>query len=419
MFARSALRGRDPHGLRPGGGAGLDEPLLGRDLTVLLISESEQEVREVRRLLPGRLVHSLVRRRSVVGAGRLLEQRAEPVCVLVGHPPAGHTSAEVVGHVQRRAPHAAVVVLTGAPAAPGLGLPAGTVQDHVDTRGADPEAFVRTLRLALRRKHGESTGAATEADVLLVRENASLERGLLHTPALRGDGFTAASCYRPGRAHTLLSGDFFDVVRTEDSSVHAMVGDVSGHGAAEAALGVHLRMAWRTAVLCGRTQLDQMRMLERILDEERQDDDTYATVVSLVFPPGGRSVRVVSAGHPGFLLRRSREVRWVEPRAGIPLGLFPGRADWAGTEMELLPHDSVVLLTDGLFEGRAGASTRLGEEGLLRLASRCSHLAAQEFVDALVAGVASLAAPHGGLTDDIAVLHLGWNPTRPPLHPRT
>jgi serine phosphatase RsbU (regulator of sigma subunit) len=249
---------------------------------------------------------------------------------------------------------------------------------------------------------------ATHENALIAQDNASLERGLLPVPALRGDEFTVASRYGPGRTCAVLSGDFYDIMQTEDSTVHVILGDVSGHGAAEAALAVHLRVAWRTAVLCGKTQFEQLCILERILVGQRADDVTYATVVSLVFPPGGMSVRAVSAGHPGFLLRRSGELRRVEPRGGIALGLFPGFENWAETDIPLSPHDDVVVFTDGLFEGRTAPTTRLGEEGLLRMAMQHSHLSGQEFIDALVNGAASKAAPFGGLADDVAVLHLGW-----------
>lgn len=73
--------------------------------------------------------------------------------------------------------------------------------------------------------------------------------------------------------------------------------------------------------------------------------------------------------------------------------------------MALPEGDGVVLFTDGLYEGRT-AGGRLGEEGLLRLAGRLAHLEAQTFVDTLVRGVSLLAAPFGGLRDDVAVFHL-------------
>lgn len=288
------------------------------------------------------------------------------------------------------------------------------VQGYVFRERTSPEELGRAIWLALQGKHVNTVMATVEANALIARENFSLERGLFPAPALRGDDFTAVSRYEPRRSHAILSGDFYDVVQTEDATVHVILGDVSGHGAAEAALAVQLRMAWRTSVHCGKTQLEQLCILERILIDERTDDDTYATVVSLVFPPEGISVRVVSAGHAGLLLRRSGEIHWVEPRTGIALGFFPGCMDWAETCIELSPRDSVVLFTDGLFEGKTDSSARLGEEGLLRLATQYSHLPPQEFIDALVADTASMAAPFGGLADDVAVLQVGWNPPNAP-----
>jgi hypothetical protein len=87
-----------------------------------------------------------------------------------------------------------------------------------------------------------------------------------------------------------------------------------------------------------------LHLLERILVDQRPGEDTYATVVSLVFPPHGRSARVISAGHPGLLHRHAGKVSWVEPQPGIALGLFPGRGDWSETEMALRDRDSVVLV---------------------------------------------------------------------------
>src|SRR2546430_847508 len=80
---------------------------------------------------------------------------------------------------------------------------------------------------------------------------AALERGLLRTPLLRTDAVECATYYQPGRNHAVLGGDFFDVVETTDGLVRAVIGDVMGHGPDEAALGIHLRVAWRTQVLAG------------------------------------------------------------------------------------------------------------------------------------------------------------------------
>ncbi|MFE2937730.1 PP2C family protein-serine/threonine phosphatase [Streptomyces sp. NPDC059255] len=343
---------------------------------------------------------------------RFLADRTAPVCVLLDlHLPDVH-GVDAVTRILRTAPDAAIVVLTGlAEGEAGLSAVATGAQDYLVKGRIDPEALSRAVRYALQRKQVEQAAAALRANERMAQENARLERGLLPVPLLRGDDFEATARYEPGRAHGLLSGDFYDVVQTEDGTVHAVIGDVSGHGAVEAALGVCLRVAWRTAVLCGTPPLERVRLLEEILVAERSDPHLFATVTSLVFPPGGREFGVVRAGHPGLLVRHGAQVRWEEPRIGMALGLLPGAGRWTGTTVPLPPGGHVVLFTDGLFEGRTGPSARLGEDGLLRLARRHGELPAHAFVDALVDGATEGAAPYGGLADDVAVLHLGWGGT--------
>ncbi|WP_185806082.1 PP2C family protein-serine/threonine phosphatase [Streptomyces sp. RP5T] len=367
---------------------------------MVLLSEDEQDAVLVRRLLPDRLADALVRHTSVEEGCRTSGTHG-PLCVLVGSGPAGRTLADVVTRVRRHAPDAAVLVLEGTHASHAFRSVAGSVQGRADHRRGARDEFCRKIWVALQRAAGGRTVAGAE----IARDNAVLERGLLPDLTLREDGLTTAFHYAPGRAHTLLGGDFCDVVRGDDGSAHVVMGDVSGHGGAAAALAVHLRLAWRTAVLCGQSQSEQLQLLERILTEERAEEETYATVVSLVLSPHRRSMRTVTAGHPGFLHRRRGKVRWVESPPGLPLGLFPGQGDWRESEMAMRDGDGIVLFTDGLYEGRT-AGGRLGEEGLVRLAGRLAHLEAQSFVDALVRGVSLLAAPFGGLRDDVAVLHL-------------
>ena len=83
------------------------------------------------------------------------------------------------------------------------------------------------------------------------RENARLARGLLPSPLIFDPRLTVATRYRPGGGQLQLGGDFYDLIETPDGWLHALVGDVCGRGPDEAALGVCLRVAWRTMVLAG------------------------------------------------------------------------------------------------------------------------------------------------------------------------
>nr|WP_250291937.1 fused response regulator/phosphatase [Streptomyces atroolivaceus] len=380
------------------------------DAALLLVEDDSGDALLVEEMLTdSELDAPLTWCKTMAEARRFLYGCRTPVCVLLDLHLPDVNGLDAVRQLVESAPDAAVIVLTGLDESEtGLSAVAQGAQDYLVKGRIDPEVLGRAVRYALQRKHAERSAAAMRTSRLIAQENARLERALLPIPLLLDDSFEVAARYEAGRAHGLLSGDFYDVVQTADGAVHAVIGDVSGHGAAEAALGVCLRVAWRTAVLTGVSQLETIGLLEEILVAERSDPHVFATVTTLVFPPGRDRVLVARAGHPGLLLRRGPEVDWSEPEAGMALGLLPGAGRWTITELELLPGSELVLFTDGLFEGRTGPSSRLGEEGLLAMAGKYGALGPRAFVDALVAEATESASPYGGLADDVAVLHLGW-----------
>ncbi|MQS06716.1 SpoIIE family protein phosphatase [Streptomyces sp. IF17] len=348
----------------------------------------------------------------------LAEARAElarglPECVLLDLHLPDAQGLEALAMVQEIAGGVAVVVLTGvAEERTGLAAVAAGAQDYLVKGRVEPELLGRAVRYAIQRKQTEQAAAALQAGRLRAEENARLERGLLPTPLLREPReVDVVARYRPGRAQALLGGDFYDVVQTPDGTVHVLIGDVSGHGPDEAALGVGLRIAWRTLVVTGVTGARQLRKLEEILIAERMGEQIFATLTGVALAPDRRSARVVRAGHPGLLVHHAGRVEWMEAPGGPALGLLPaGLAAWTIHDMELPAGGGLVLFTDGLFEGRIGpGGERLGEEGLLEVARGAAHLEPEAFVDTVIGRAESLAEDHGGLADDVAVVHVRWN----------
>ena len=383
---------------------------LGDPDMILLVEDDAGDALLVEELLADSGMHaSLTAVRSLAEAAVLLGQGAAPGCILLDlHLPDAH-GLEAVTRMLAAAPGAPVVVLTGlAEESAGLAAVAAGAQDYLIKGQAPPDVFGRAIRYATQRKHVEQVSAALQRSALVAEENARLERALLPTPLIRTSAFDMVARYRPGRADALLGGDFYDVVETSDGIVHAVIGDVCGHGAAEAAIGVCLRVAWRSLVLAGAPPAALMGLLEQLLMAEREDDHLFATVTHLVFAPDQRSARVLRAGHPGLLLRTPGHVDLVEGPAGPAVGL-ESCVSWPEQELPLPADSGLVLFTDGLFEGRVGpGSQRLGEEGLLAMARDLAMLPPAGFVDTLLDTAEAAAAPYGGLADDVAIVHLGW-----------
>ncbi|MGE6734295.1 PP2C family protein-serine/threonine phosphatase [Streptomyces sp. NPDC059900] len=340
---------------------------------------------------------------------------AVPDCVLLDlHLPDAH-GLEAVSMVRSLADQVAVVVLTGlAEEETGSAAVAAGAQDYLVKGRVEPELFGRAVRYAIQRKQAEQAAVALQASQMQAQENARLERGLLPRPLLGGAGVDVVARYRPGRAQALLGGDFYDIVQSADGAVHALIGDVSGHGPDEAALGVALRIAWRTLVLSGVTGSEQVGRLEEIMLAERVKPYVFATLTSLSVPAGAQHARLTRAGHPGILLRTAGGgVEWVEVAGGPALGVAPGMRLWPVEEVPLPAGSALVLFTDGLFEGHTGhGRERLGEEGRLGLAREVGALTPAAFVDTLIQRAENLAEAQGGLADDVAVVHLHWRGDR-------
>jgi serine phosphatase RsbU (regulator of sigma subunit) len=274
----------------------------------------------------------------------------------------------------------------------------------------DGPLLARSIRYALERKRADEAARAAYEAELLTSENARLERGLLPRPVLRDDALRCVVRYRPGGRRMLLGGDFYDAIETGDGWLRAMIGDVCGHGPDEAALGVSLRIAWRTLVVAGYEPSGVLAALDEVLTHERSEPGLFVTMCDLAISPDRRSMRISLGGHHGPVLLQPDLVEVPVSARGPALGLVPG-ARWP-VETIALPRDwTVMLYTDGLVEGRVGPTPdRLGTEGLLELLAPLHRQADLHRIAEKVIGDAERL--HGGpLPDDVALILLSHEET--------
>ncbi|WP_406428794.1 PP2C family protein-serine/threonine phosphatase [Streptomyces sp. NBC_01589] len=358
--------------------------------------------------------------RNLTEAGRLLTDDVDCILLDLALPPSSETRADegaegpaelaTLKHVLRIAPRHAVLALT---AEDDTELAAEAVrvgaQDYLFRGELDGRLLTRAIRYAVERKRADVAQHQLTESKLRAQENARLERGLLPTPLLQGSDLRFAARYRPGRSRALLGGDFYDTVRTPDGTVHAMIGDVCGHGPDEAALGVELRIAWRALTLAGLCGDELLSTLQQVLEHERESEEIFATLCTVDITPDGRRAGLCLAGHPAPLITRHGRAAQLLPYedGGPALGLLP-HARWPRRQVELGGSWSLMMYTDGLIEGRVGPTRtqRLGQEGMLAMINRqlAEGLNGEALLEAAVAEVRELNG--GELTDDVAVLLL-------------
>jgi serine phosphatase RsbU (regulator of sigma subunit) len=385
-------------------------------LRVLLIEDDDGDALLVEEfLIDSGAAITLARARSLAEAAQLLPGA---LCVLLDLGLPDSQDLDGLRWLQERAPKTATVVLTGQ-ADEHLGAKAvrAGAQDYLVKGQVDGALLHRVVRYAVERQRAEDMQRQLHEARIVARENARLERGLLPSPLLLDARLTVASRYRPGGGQSLLGGDFYDVIETADGWVHAMVGDVCGRGADEAALGVCLRVAWRTMILAGRPMAETIWAVEQVLEHERQHDRLFTTLCILSVAPDRTSGRLHLAGHPPPVLIADGEVRELEAAVSLPVGIGSAE-EWSSSEVQLGSDWSVLMFTDGLIEGRIDdGPDRLGSDGLItcireELLAVPESLGASTYpgrderlLDALIGRVRDLNG--GELDDDLAVLALG------------
>lgn len=402
---------RTPHVPDPSGAVPEPGTAASHAMSLLLVEDDRADAVLVEELIADTGINiDLAWTRSLAAAERQLKT-SRPDCVLLDMRLPDVSGIEALNRVAACDDTVPVVVLTGLSDEQfGVSAVASGAQDYLVKGRVDADTLRRSLRYAIERKRAEITAVDLQVGQLRAQENARLERGLLPAPLLlENPGVEIVSRYRPSRSNALLGGDFYDVVQTPDRTVHVMIGDVAGHGPDAAAVGVALRIAWRTLALAGVDGADRMRDLERILHAERGGTGIFATMLSLSISPESGHVTAVRAGHPGMLVRDQHTVQWLLPAGGPALGLR--LTDWPQVELNLPEDTGLLLLTDGLFEGHSGhRDERLGEEGVLELARSLPSLPPAAFVDALIDAAEGRASARGGLSDDVAVV---WVKRRP------
>ncbi len=380
-------------------------------IRVLLIEDDDGDALIVEELLHDAGAPFAVRRARSLADGRAALGGVG--CVLLDLELPDSRGLHGVRWLRESWPSMPVVVLTGisdehlGEEAVGAGA-----QDYLVKGQVDGFLLNRVVRYAVERQKAEETQQQLREARLYAAENARLERGLLPSPLVSDARLVVHARYRSGAQQRLIGGDFYDVVQAADGWVHALVGDVCGRGPDEAALGVCLRVAWRTMVLAGRPVAEVLAAVQQVLEHERPHERLFATLCMLSVAPDRSRGRLHLAGHPPPLLLTPDGLLELQAPTCLPPGIVH-QADWPSAEVQLGPSWSVLLYTDGLIEGKTGAGPeRLGSDGLIRLIEKTRAQAAthpepgpdgdRQLIDDVIAEAQELNG--GDLDDDLAVM---------------
>jgi serine phosphatase RsbU (regulator of sigma subunit) len=258
-----------------------------------------------------------------------------------------------------------------------------------------------------------SQAAVASENLILVEENLDKQRledqlrmaqevqqGLLpqtmpETPGLDVFG-VSYSCLE-------VAGDYYDVVRLDDTRTMMAVGDVSGKGAGAAMLMSNVQASIRTAIRMG-TSLELSQIIAQVNDlicaSTRPGE--FITFFICVYNAETRRLAYVNAGHnPPLVLRKDGSLTELE-EGGLILGAIPD-VPYEQGEIELNEGELLFMYTDGLTEAENGSGEMFEEERVRELIRSSIDSGSAQIIDDMWKEVSAFIADTAR-TDDLTML---------------
>ncbi len=215
------------------------------------------------------------------------------------------------------------------------------------------------------RRHGQAgfnLRALRRAEALEQADARETQRRLLPQETPHIPGLEIATAWHPARA---VGGDYFDLIRFDDSRLAFCIGDVMGKGTPAALL----MASTRTAVRGAASREIPPQELCRKINSHVYEDVSGSRFVTLFYGDidmNARRLSYTNAGHnPPLLVRQGGQISRLMA-GGMPLGAFP-QADYEQSSVSLQPGDRFLFFTDGLTEVCHPEGEEFGEDRLIRL----------------------------------------------------
>lgn len=282
------------------------------------------------------------------------------------------------------------------------GRPVGCCMIAYDT----PHPFPPDERAALTSIAGLIAQALERARLYDAKHQiaSGLQAALLPHVLPRIHGLEVAARYLPATRGLDIGGDFYDLIRLDDNTAAAVIGDVQGHDVTAAALMGQVRTAVHAHAAVGASPSEVLSLTNRLLTD--LDPGLFTSCLYAQLDLAHHRAWLATAGHPPALVRRPdgrAEVLHVPP--GLLLGIDP-EADYPATEIPLPAGTVLALYTDGLIES-PGIDLEDAAADVAGQIARAPHHSLETLADIMVHR-ARYTDPR---TDDIALLLLNPQPT--------
>jgi sigma-B regulation protein RsbU (phosphoserine phosphatase) len=210
---------------------------------------------------------------------------------------------------------------------------------------------------------------------------------------------------RPAR---MVSGDYYDYLRLQQTSLALAIGDVAGKGISAALLMASIQSIMRTQLSEDLSSYSTCKMVTQLNRQlySNTSPEKYATFVFGIYDENDRVLTYTNAGHLPPILIRKGEPTLLEV-TGTVVGAFQG-SQYEEQKISLEAGDLLVCYTDGITEPENEYGEEFGTDRLVAAMVRHQKLDPPEMITRVMDAVrAWTSAPE--LPDDMTLVLMRRN----------
>ncbi len=206
-----------------------------------------------------------------------------------------------------------------------------------------------------------------------------IQRNLLpHTIPLLGN-FEA---FATSISSKQIGGDYYDLIRLDETRYAVAIGDVSGKGVPAALLMANVQAFLKS--ICKRNlPISEATGLLNDLVTENTSDGRFITFFWCYLDIDNNKITYVNAGHNPPLLIRNGEIKYLD-QGGMIYGVMKTMAPYIAEEIEMQRGDVLVMFTDGVTEAKNSADDEYSDERLESLVKQSVKKPAKQIVEEIL-----------------------------------
>jgi len=162
-----------------------------------------------------------------------------------------------------------------------------------------------------------------------------------------------------------VGGDVYDFIENNHDKLGVLIGDVSGKGVSAALYMAKFISDFRYTALRYESPEQTLESLNNSLTKGPRG--MFITAMYIIIDIYSGQGKIAAAGHPPFIKHSKEGVAMVISPSGTPLGIMP--MVYPVSDVAISSGESILLMTDGVFEAKNHIGQRLGFERIVDFVS--------------------------------------------------